>query len=246
MAPQLASTMPELLDSCRTAIATLTDADRVLLLTSGPRTRDLGASSPRGSVVHQPGTVISSGPLTDSRLPPHFLRRLAGGHDDTAAERESRQDPGVGVIVGTALLAGSGIELPTTALELGEDFEVGRSGESAARVLAAARNSADRVAILLIAEGSASRGPDSPGGGQDGAEAFDAALAAALAEGSPLALALAAGTSASLPAALMFTSGPSLRALADVTRQRPPTHAELLFDAAPLGVGYFVAAWSWD
>ena len=42
----------------------------------------------------------------------------------------------------------------------------------------------------------------------------------------------------------MFTAGPAFTALAALWADRPPERADLLYDAAPFGVGYLVAIWT--
>ena len=235
LADGLRTQLPELVDACDRAVRTLGAVDRLLLLCSGPRARDAGPSGHPASVVHRPGTTVSSAPITGTG-PVHFTGRLGG-----APAGRSRVGPpaGVGVIVGAALLAGAAIDLPLTAVDLAE-----RTPEVAA-LLDEARTSADRVGLLVVAEGTANRGPESPGGGCGDAEVLDTALAAALADGDPDALREAAGIEESTAARLLFTSGPALLAMADLTACRPPQRAEVLLDQAPLGVAYLVAAWSW-
>ena len=97
--------------------------------------------------------------------------------------------------------------------------------------------------MLVIADGSACHGDDAPGRRDDRAAAFDAALAGALAAGDPAALRIAAADR-DLGRELLATVDP-LTVLALLTASAPPTHADLLFAGAPLGVGYLVASWRW-
>ncbi|MET3806993.1 hypothetical protein ABIB25_004013 [Nakamurella sp. UYEF19] len=265
LAPALERSARGLSDTCAAAVARLAGADRILLITSGPRARDLGVPAARRSVLHPSGTTVTSAPLTDSRLPPLFEGRLAGGSDLGAAPIAGApvplfprvgMSPGVGVIVGAALLAQSHLEIPTVAIELAAaaaDADAGAGLQGAADavdpaldLLHAACRSSDRVALLVVADGSASRGPDSPGGGHLGAAPLDAALAAALASGSPRDLADAVDFVGDDAGALLFTSGPAFAALADLTAATPPGRATLFYDDAPLGIGYLVATWSWS
>ena len=127
---------------------------------------------------------------------------------------------------------------PTTAIEInGDPAEV-------AEMLAGRAQSAERLALLVIADGSACHGDDAPGRRDDRAAAFDAALAEALAAGNPAALRTAAADRA-LGRALLASVDP-LAVLALLTDQRPPTSADLLYAGAPLGVGYLVASWRWE
>ena len=238
LAPSLASTVPELVESCRTVTALLPAADRVVLLTSGPRLRDRGTASARATVVHAPGTPVPSAPLTAGCLP-DLGSRLAGARAPRGGEPSDV--PGVGVIVGAALLADAGIAAATTAIEIGTEADPALDA-----VLAAAVD-ADRVVLLVVAEGSAARGADSPAGSLDeAARKLDTQLANALVAGDPAALAAAVRNASPSADALLFTGGPALRALAGLTMHAPPTRAKLLFDQAPLGVGYLVASWAWE
>lgn len=252
LAPVLASGVPEFVHACRAAVATLAAMDRVLLVTSAARLRDdADAGHP---VLHPPGTGVTSRILTGARYRADFDGRLPGGdHGRPPDERLTEIDeparrpaPGVGTLVGAVLLAEAGIDVSTTAIELGSpDLASSAPGRDVARELGAARLVPERVGLLLIAEGSASRGPGSPGGGSAAAESFDRSLANALADGSSDALISAVEGDRSA-AAGMFCSGPAFLALAGVTAARPPNRTELLYDGAPLGVGYIVVTWSWD
>jgi hypothetical protein len=250
LAPSLAATVPGLVESCGAAVASLAVGDRVLLVTSGPRLRDDGASPRRPTLIHPPGTPISAAPLTGSNVPDPFETRLPGvprsdGVPPTGdgGDPGPSDGPGVGIIVGAALLAAAGIQIPTTAVEMGT--EVGAAGPLVEALFTAAGD-AERVVLLVIAEGSAARGSDFPADGPDAAQDLDRTLARALAAGDPAALATAVRTT--LPAAdsLMFTAGPAFAVLARLTMRDPPSRAELRFDCAPLGVGYFVANWLWE
>ncbi len=252
LAPGLASAVPGLLESCRLAVASLAGADRILLLASGPRMRDLGARVARPTVVHPPGTLISSAGLTGS-WPAHFAGRLSAGPALIATGAASTPNDGstpgsgsttaaggagVGVVVGVALLAAGRIDAPAVAIEVGDQ------GVSAAELYAAAGSSTDRIGVLVIGEGSAARGDDSPVGGHPAAAEFDRKLGRALAAGDPVALSAVVAARSGLADQLMFTAGPAFAALAALTADTAPDHADLLFDEAPFGVAYLVATWS--
>ena len=103
----------------------------------------------------------------------------------------------------------------------------------------------DRVTVLVIADGAACHGDNAPGRRDDRSDAFDAALAHALATGDPAALADAC-RNPELPADAVMASVNPLALLADLTRSAPPDAADLLYSGAPFGVGYFVASWRWN
>lgn len=100
---------------------------------------------------------------------------------------------------------------------------------------------AARQAMLVLGDGSASRTPQAPGHFDERAEAYDAAVARALGTADAAALAaLDPGLSrelhvAGLPA-WQFLAGAAAASGAEYD-------AELLYDEAPYGVGYFVATW---
>lgn len=98
----------------------------------------------------------------------------------------------------------------------------------------------ERVGLLVMADGSARRSPAAPGHLDDGAEAFDAQIARALAAGDSVAL---AGLDLGLAAELMASGAPALVRLGEATKDADIT-ARLRCDVAPFGVGYWVADWT--
>ncbi|SDP12432.1 hypothetical protein SAMN04515671_2992 [Nakamurella panacisegetis] len=228
LAPGLLAAVPELASACARAVATLADADHVLLLTSGPRHRDGDGNSGRSTVVFPPGSPVTSAPLGDSQGRPHFDGHLNG------PVLAAGPLPGVGVIVGAALLAAAGVDVPTTAVQVGTD---------PLAVYPWPGGPVGRVGVLLVADGSTSRGAGSPGGGHPDAASFDHDLAAALALGDPDRLGQVAGSGRG--SAVGFDSGPAIAAFTRLTAGSGPASADLLYDGAPFGVGYFCATWSW-
>ncbi|MGC0416557.1 hypothetical protein [Embleya sp. AB8] len=97
----------------------------------------------------------------------------------------------------------------------------------------------ERVALLVVGDGSACRTEKAPGYLDARAEPYDAALAAALAAADPVAL---AALDPALADELWVAGRPALQALAGAAG--PGRRGRLLYDAAPYGVGYFVALWS--
>lgn len=239
LAEDLAAEVPDLVHAVDRAVRCLREVDRILLLSSGPRARDSAVRGDTRSVVHPAGTAVSSALLTGTMGRAHFSGPLAGPGVGRPPTDPACPSPGVGVTVGAALLARAGIDLPTTAIEVAD-----RTAEIAG-LLEDARSSLDRVGVLVLAEGSAGRGPGSPGGGSPAADSLDTALAAALRSGDPAALRRAAELDTATAGRLLFTAGPALLSLVDLA-PRPPSRAELLLDTAPFGVGYLVALWCWD
>jgi hypothetical protein len=240
------------------AVARLPPADLTLLLTGSNRP---GVGRERGGIgwrVLPPGTHIPTTALRRSDVPdPHALTLTATTANLTAVPVS---DPAVGTMVGAYLLDAAVrrradpvpsdvlLDRPQPAGQPADGtesiaVEIGRDPAGAARALAARLNAARRVAVLVIADGAACHGDAAPGRRDDRAEAFDTALARALASGDPAAL-HAATTDRALAGELMASVEP-LAVLALLTAERPPDAAELLYSAAPLGVGYLVASWGW-
>jgi hypothetical protein len=97
-----------------------------------------------------------------------------------------------------------------------------------------------RVAMLCMGDGAARHGEKAPGYADPRAEAFDAEVARALADGDPAALrALDAG----LAGELMAAGRAAWQVLAAAAGDRR-WRAELRYADHPYGVGYLVASWS--
>ena len=98
-----------------------------------------------------------------------------------------------------------------------------------------------RVAMLVLGDGSACRSPQAPGHFDERAEAYDAVVAGALATADVAAL---AALDPELSDQLQFAGRPSWQVLAGAAATVEQGFvSELLYDAAPYGVGYFVASW---
>ncbi|WP_261570644.1 class III extradiol dioxygenase subunit B-like domain-containing protein [Frankia gtarii] len=149
--------------------------------------------------------------------------------------------------VGAWLLASVGWSGERSALGV----PAGHSPRAAAglgeRLLAQVKQN-ERLALLVMGDGSARRTLKAPGGLDERAAAFDAAAAAALAGPDPAALldldpALATELLAAGRAPWQVLAG----ALLAATRDDTPAEAwssELTYDDAPYGVGYLVAVWN--
>jgi hypothetical protein len=97
----------------------------------------------------------------------------------------------------------------------------------------------DRVALLVMAGGSARRSLAAPGYLDERAEAHDAAIGAALASGDTDAL---ASLDVHLADELLAPGPHALVVLGEMTKGADVT-ATLRWDGAPFGVGYWVADW---
>ncbi|MER5730438.1 class III extradiol dioxygenase subunit B-like domain-containing protein [Streptomyces sp. NPDC002138] len=126
-----------------------------------------------------------------------------------------------------APVEGLGVEEP---LEAARCLETGR--ELAAR--------AERVALLVMGDGSACRTLKAPGYLDERAAAFDEAAARALGAADVTAL---AAIDTGLAAELKAAGRASWQVLAGAA-EGAGLEGRLLYEDAPYGVGYFVAAWS--
>lgn len=125
---------------------------------------------------------------------------------------------------------------PVEGLGVGEQLEPERCA-AAGRAVA---GSAERVAMLVMGDGSACRSIKAPGYLDERAEPFDAGVAAALAGADIRAL---AELDPELAQALQVAGRAPWQVLAGAAEDAHLT-GELLHDTAPYGVGYFVAAWT--
>jgi hypothetical protein len=97
-----------------------------------------------------------------------------------------------------------------------------------------------RVAVIVVGDGSARRSEKAPGHLDERAASFDASIAAAIREGDVGAL---AAIDSQLAADLLCAAAPVWRWLHGVIGGQPVVEAQLLADTAPYGVGYFAGLW---
>jgi hypothetical protein len=110
------------------------------------------------------------------------------------------------------------------------------------RALADGLRSEYPCALLVMGDGSACRGQKSPGYDDPRAEPFDKTVAQALATADIDAL---LALDADLAAELRVAGRAPWRVLAAAARDGAPSwHGDLLYEAAPYGVAYFVATWT--
>lgn len=98
----------------------------------------------------------------------------------------------------------------------------------------------DRVALLVMADGTARRGIKAPGYLDDRAEAYDEAIAQALRDGDATAL---SELDVELGDELLAAGVRALVVLGEMTKGADIT-ARLRWDGAPFGVAYWVADWT--
>jgi hypothetical protein len=99
----------------------------------------------------------------------------------------------------------------------------------------------ERTAILAIGDGSACRTEKAPGYLDPRAERFDAELSLRLAAGDANGL---AATDRTLAEELSCAGLPVWRWVAGSLADQAVTAASVDYDAAPYGIGYFVASWT--
>jgi hypothetical protein len=194
----------------------------------------------REILAAKPDLVWVVGPGPEHRL---FDRGGVGGFqgfgvDVTVGlgERAEGDSLPPSLAVGAWLLGRAGWTGPARGLAVPDYLEWPLCRENGAGL----RESAERVALLVLGDGSARRTVKAPGYLDERAEPFDAAVAAGL----------AAGRLPELDAELAFELMASgwapwqvLVGAADSDEQ-PVASARLLYEEAPYGVGYFVASWS--
>jgi len=147
----------------------------------------------------------------------------------------AEHDP-LSIRVGRRLLADAGALLP------GDDVVIGWDADAAeAAALGRSLGERDmRTALLVMGDLSARRAAQGgPGTYDERAAGFDAQVERALAAGDRAAL---GALDVALGGELMVAGRAALQVLSGV---QPPRTAEVTYAAAPYGVGYVVARWTW-
>ncbi|EGX61201.1 hypothetical protein SZN_03939 [Streptomyces zinciresistens K42] len=207
--------------ACVDALGVLAASRPGLLVVVGPAGRSGRGSHPEGT----PGSFRGFG--VDVGV------RLGGAASDAGAGRVLPAS----LAVAAWLLERTGWSAaPVGGFGVGESLEPERCAE-AGRDLAARE---DRVALLVMGDASACRTLKAPGYLDERAAPFDASVARAL--GSADVPALQALDTA-LAAELQASGRSSWQVLAGAAEQAGLA-GSLLYDDAPYGVGYLVAAWS--
>jgi hypothetical protein len=101
--------------------------------------------------------------------------------------------------------------------------------------------SAERVAMIAMGDGSAKRTTEAPGYFDERSGAFDAAVVAALAGGDAPSL---LDMSPDIAAELWVAGLPAWQALAGALDHDAVVGVQVTYDEAPRGVGYFVVDWA--
>ncbi|MFI1657424.1 class III extradiol dioxygenase subunit B-like domain-containing protein [Streptomyces sp. NPDC020472] len=215
--------------ACADAVGLLAAARPDRLYVVGPADEGAHGGYPAGATGSFAGFGVDLSVRLGAESPQDQAQARTQGEDD-------RPLP-LSLTVGAWLLARAGwadapIEGLGVAASTAADVCAGTGRELAA--------SAERVALLVLGDGSACRTVKAPGYLDERAAGFDAEAARALGTADVTALlALDAGLAAELKAA----GRASWQVLAGAA-EGAGLDGRLLFEDAPYGVGYFVAAWS--
>ncbi|MCZ4119368.1 class III extradiol dioxygenase subunit B-like domain-containing protein [Streptomyces sp. H39-S7] len=155
----------------------------------------------------------------------------AASAEDTGADRPL--PPSLAV---AAWLLRGWAAAPLEGLGVGESLEQDRCAATGAMIA----TTADRVALLVMGDGSACRTLKAPGYLDERAEPFDASVGAALAAADTGAL---AALDTELAQELQAAGRATWQVLAGAA-QGAGLAGQLLHEDAPYGVGYFVATWT--
>ncbi|MBB5789770.1 hypothetical protein [Jiangella mangrovi] len=194
---------------------------------------DLRSASPDLLVVVGPGeSTADDAPRAGSFAPygVDLTVGLPGPGDDGASGTAP-----LSVAVGAWLLERDGWDGDVVAATVATDAADGDCVDLGQRLA----SRADRVALLVMADGSPLRADTTPQALRARARAYDAALAAALRDGDPQRL---LDLDAALAAEVGSPGRKALRVLAGAADDEL-FDAEVLYEDAPYGVGYLVGVW---
>jgi hypothetical protein len=181
--------------------------------------------------------VVGGGPQTFIAVK---LEHGSWGRYGMPDESSSVQSP-LSLLVGAWLLDRVGIANPTSidmsGLAVADDIDATACAAHGAELA----RTAERVAFLVMGDGSACRGPKAPGYHDPRAEPYDKAVAEALATADAEALLALDET---LSAQLLVAGRAPWQVLAGAAlASGRGWRGELHYDEAPYGVAYFVARW---
>jgi hypothetical protein len=209
--------------ACLDAVGVLAAARPERLIVVGPAERDGRGPHPQGT----PGSFDGFGVPLDVRL---------GGWGEAAPEASERMLPPSLAVAAWLLERERWQAAPVEGLGVGEPLASERCRE-VGRELA---TQAERVALLVMGDGSACRTRGAPGYLDPRAEEFDARAARALEAADPAAL---AALDEDLGYALMASGRAPWQVLAGAGEEAGLV-GRLRYANAPYGVGYYVATWA--
>jgi hypothetical protein len=154
-----------------------------------------------------------------------------------AAEAGGEREP-ISIRIGRQLLAEAGCAIPVRPVAIRADAATGECLTTGRR-LAAVADEPRRIALLVMADGSARRGLKAPGYLDPRAQPFDRAVEAALTAGDPAGL---ADLDAALAADLLVAGRAAWQVLAGAT-EGGRFRAETYYLGDPFGVWYPVVRW---
>ncbi|MFI0982872.1 class III extradiol dioxygenase subunit B-like domain-containing protein [Streptomyces sp. NPDC021093] len=214
-------------DACADALGVLAASRPDLLVVIGPAEQDGRGVHPQGTR----GSFAGFGVYLEVRLGSGV--GTGPGVDGSAPERTLP----VSLSVAAWLLGRTNwADAPVEGLGVGEPMAVTRCVEAGREIA----KRADRVALLVMGDGSACRTLKAPGYLDERAEGFDAAAARALGTADTEAL---LALDEDLACALKAAGRAPWQMLAGAA-EGTGLGGQLLYEGAPYGVGYFVAAWS--
>jgi len=213
-----AEILPDLRHACMVAVARLVAAAPDVIAVVGPA--DLTA------------TWDPAGALDLTAYAPALGRPAAPGAARTTSDGERSALP-LALGIGAALLDKAGWDGPRAL------WSVGGSAPQAecARIGGDLEAPAERIALLVMGDGSARRSVSAPGYLDERAEPFDAEVERAVRDGDLDAL---AALDPALAADLMVSGRPAWQVLA-AALGGTGLRADVLYSDAPFGVGYLVA-----
>jgi len=223
--------VPELRQACLDAATDLLQAgpDIVVVVGAGEQTRGFGTRGRLDLAAYAPALALTG---------PDGVARNRSGQEGSGQDGNGEPVP-LPIGLGCRLLEQAGYAGPLALHAVGDQASAADCAAIGARLAATAA----RVALLVMADGSARRGLKAPGYLDERSFAFDAQVTEAIQAGdmAPL-LALDAG----LARDLMATGRPAWQVLAGAVGERRPASLIRYCDD-PFGVAYLVATlWPHD
>lgn len=232
--------------ACSDAIAVLAAARPGRLVVVGPAERSGRGSHPQGAAGSFRGFGVDlevrlgaagTSPRTAGTREPssQVLGSGAPGEPSGASGGADRPLPPSLAVAAWLLERSRWAAAPVEGLGVGESLSTGRCAEAGRRLA----SGGDRVALLVMGDGSACRSLKAPGYLDERAAGFDAEAARALGAADTTAL-------LNLDEELAYQLKAAGRAPWQVLAgagEGAGLSGELLYDDAPYGVGYLVAAW---